>query len=102
MVLTGGTDFACPARRAELVEEFRVISLESLPLSGDVILVIDRLHWAYGLASAAIDTLIWLDVEHPVALIDAIDRTFLDTGLVLDIDTRFSDDVCHEVAIPSL
>jgi phosphate transport system protein len=27
-----------------------------------------------------------VDVEHAVALVDAVDRTFLDAGLVLDVD----------------
>jgi hypothetical protein len=101
MVLAGRADLAGTARRAKFIEEFSVVALESLPLTWDIVLVIDRLDRTYRLTRTTIDTLIGLDVEHPLALIYAIDRTLLDTGLVFDVDTWFCDDVCHEVLIPS-
>lgn len=101
MVLAGRADLAGTTRRAEFIEEFSVVALESLPLTWDIVLVIDRLDRTYRLTRTTIDTLIGLDVEHPLALIYAIDRTLLDTGLVFDVDTWFCDDVCHEVLIPS-
>jgi hypothetical protein len=101
VILAGSANLARATRRAEFIEEFGVITLESLPLARDIIFVIDRLDRTYRLTSTTIDTLIWLDVEHPIAFIDAIDWTLLDTGFVLDIDTRFCDDVCHEVIFPS-
>lgn len=101
MVLASRADLAGTTRRAEFIEEFSVVALESLPLTWDIVLVIDRLDRTYRLTRTTIDTLIGLDVEHPLALIYAIDRTLLDTGLVFDVDTWFCDDVCHEVLIPS-
>jgi hypothetical protein len=101
MVLAGRADLAGTARGAQFIEEFSVVALESLPLTWDIVLVIDRLDRTYRLTRTTIDTLIGLDVEHPLALIYAIDRTLLDTGLVFDVDTWFCDDVCHEVLIPS-
>ena len=101
MVLAGRADLAGTTRRAEFIEEFSVVALESLPLTWDIVFVIDRLDRTYRLTRTTIDTLIGLDVEHPLALIYAIDRTLLDTGLVFDVDTWFCDDVCHEVLIPS-
>jgi hypothetical protein len=36
-----------------------------------------------------------VDVEHPVALVDAVDGAFLDAGEVLEVNTRLRDDVGH-------
>jgi hypothetical protein len=36
-----------------------------------------------------------MDVEGPVALVDAVDRTLLDAGPVLDVDARAADHVGH-------
>src|SRR5215208_5078380 len=52
-------------------------------------------HRADGLAGAAVHTLRGVDVEHAVALVDAVDRAFLDAGLVLDVDAGLGDDVGH-------
>jgi hypothetical protein len=41
-----------------------------------------------------------LDVEHSIALVDAIDRAFVDTCAILQIDTRLGDDVRHEISAP--
>jgi hypothetical protein len=37
-----------------------------------------------------------VDVEHPPALIDAVDRAFLDAGAVLQVHTWLRNDVRHE------
>src|SRR5215207_10234511 len=92
-------DVGCPARGAErllaLGEEGRVGGGEVLPLGRDVVLVEDGLHRADGLAGAAVHAFVGVDVEHAVALVDAVDRTLFDAGLVLDVDAGFGDDVGH-------
>src|SRR5215211_5505022 len=97
-----GADLGEPAGRAEgvgsLGEEGRVGGGEVLPLGGHVVLVEDGLHRADGLAGAAVHAFVGVDVEHAVALVDAVDRTFLDAGLVLDVDAGLADDVGHRSA----
>ena len=66
-----------------------------LPLRGDVILVEDGLHGAHRLTRTAVDALVGLDVEHAVALVDAVDGALLDAGLVLQVHTGKGDDVGH-------
>jgi len=95
MVLAGRADLTGTARRAEFIEEFSVVALESLPLTWDIILVIDRLDRADWFASPAVHTFIGLDVEHPSALIDAIHWAFLDARFILHIDTWLGDYICH-------
>src|SRR4029453_18211305 len=92
-------DLGRAAGRAERVvalgEEGGVGGGEVLPLRGHVVLVEDGLHRADGLAGAAVHAFVGVDVEHAVALVDAVDRAFLDAGLVLDVDAGLGDDVGH-------
>src|SRR5512132_1293215 len=92
-------DLGRPAGRAERVvalgEEGRVGGGEVLPLGGDVVVVEDGLHRADRLAGATVHALVGVDVEHAVALVDAVDRALLDAGLVLDVDAGLGDDVGH-------
>src|SRR5206468_5649563 len=92
-----GADLGGAAGRAQLLEPGGVGGGELLPLRRHVVLVEDRLDRADRLAGAAVDALVRVDVEHPVALVDAVDRAFLDAGLVLDVDARLGDDVGHRV-----
>src|SRR5574341_1288257 len=91
-------------RRAERVvalgEEGRVRLGERLPLGGDVVLVEDRLDGADRLAGAAVDALVRVDVEHPLALVDAVDRAFLNARLVLHVDAWLGDHVRHVLSQP--
>src|SRR5262249_51447215 len=66
-----------------------------LPLVRHIVLVEDGLNRADRLAGAAVHALIRVDVEHPLALVDAVDRALLDAGLVEHIDARLRDDVGH-------
>src|SRR5262245_47236916 len=97
-------DLRGAARRAERVvalgEEGRVRLGERLPLGGDVVLVEDRLDGADRLAGATVDALVRVDVEHPFALVDAIDRAFLNARLVLHVDARLGDHVRHVLSQP--
>src|SRR5215471_4965787 len=87
--------FGGAAGRAELVEELGVLGGERRPLLGDVVFVEDRLDRADRFAGAAVDAFVGVDVEHPLALVDAVDRAFLDAALVLDVDARLGDHICH-------
>src|SRR5262249_56741446 len=47
------------------------------------------------LASVAINALVGMDVEHGLALVNAIDGADLDAGLVLHTDAGLSDHIRH-------
>jgi hypothetical protein len=95
MILTGCSYFAGAAWGAKFIEELRVNFFKFIPLGWDVILVIDCFDWADWFAGATINALIRLDVEHPIALVDAIDWALFDTGLIFHIHTRKRDHICH-------
>src|SRR5262249_34737722 len=94
-ILVDLTNLGGAAERSEVLEEFVVCSRVVLPLLRDVVLVEDRLDRAHRLARAAVNALIRADVEHAVALVDAVDWALLDACLVEKIDARLGDDVCH-------
>src|SRR5690348_366850 len=83
------------AGRTEVLEELVVRVRVVLPRVGHVVLVEDRLDRADRLARTAVHTLIGVDVEHPVALVDAVDGALFDAGTVDDVDARLRDDVGH-------
>src|SRR5690606_18510121 len=66
-------DLRRAARRADLGEELHVGRVVVLPLVGEVVFVVDRLDGADRLAGTAVDAFVGLDVEHPVAFVDAVD-----------------------------
>jgi len=66
-----------------------------LPLLRHVVLVEDRLDRADRLARPAIHALVRVDVEHPVAFVDAVDRTFVDARAVLEVHAGLSYHVGH-------
>jgi hypothetical protein len=53
-----------------------------------------RTNW---FAGGAVDALVGVDIKHVVDVrrVDAINWTNIDTGAVLNIDARFSDDIGH-------
>jgi len=67
------------------------------PLGRQVILVINRLNRANGLASATVNTLVRVNVKHAVALIDAVNRAFINAGFVFDVNTWQCDYVGHRI-----
>src|SRR5437588_2666545 len=99
MVLLRGADLCRAAGRSDpahgVGEELRVDRRELLPLARHVVLVEDRGHGAHGFARPAVDALVGLDVEHPSALVDAVDRALVDAGPVLHVDTGLADRVGH-------
>src|SRR5690606_19762261 len=70
------------------------------PPLGQVVFVEDRLDGAHRFARAAIDTFVGVDVQHAVALIDAVDRTLVDARAVLQVYAGLGDDVRHGESSP--
>src|SRR5665647_3587788 len=95
VVLGDLAELGCAAGASEVVEELDVGLVEVLPLLGGVVLVEDGLDRADRLAGTTVDALIGVDVERALPLVDAVDRAFFDTGLVLDVNTRLGDHVRH-------
>src|SRR5215213_2167509 len=85
--------------RAEVIEELDVRLVVVLPLLRGVVLVEDRLDGADRLAGAAVHALVGVDVEHPLAFVDAVDRALVDARPVLQVDARLGDDVGHQVLL---
>src|SRR5947209_6639117 len=57
----------------------------------------DRGDRADGFAQAAVDAFVRLDIERAAAFVDAVDRTGLQAGLVLDVDAGVDNDEGHEL-----
>src|SRR5256885_3773917 len=93
----GRVDLSAHARLVGVaLEVVEIPGDEFLLLAGDLVLGIDRRDRPGVDASAAVDALVRVDVEHPVlgsAVDDAVDRTDVDAGLVFEIDAGFRDDV---------
>src|SRR5260370_380936 len=83
------------AWRARGLEGVPVLRDIGLPLRWRVFLREDRRHRALGLARAAVDALVGMDVELVLALVDAVHRTNVHAGSVFDVDAGFRDDVRH-------
>jgi hypothetical protein len=97
VVLLDHTELGGAARGTQVVEEVDVGVVVVLPLLRGVVLVEDRLHRADRLARTAVDTLIRVDVEHPLTFVDAVDGALVDAGPVLDVHAGLRDDVRHLV-----
>src|SRR5262245_31502559 len=78
-----------------VLEELLVDVGVLLPLGRQLIIDEDRLDGADRFARTTVDALIRMDVEHRLALVDAIHGTDFHAGLVLDIDAGFRDHVRH-------
>src|SRR6185369_3634702 len=55
----------------------------------------NRFGRAFRLADAAVDALAWVDDEHILAFVEAIDRADLDAVHIFAFDACFGDDVGH-------
>lgn len=53
---------------------------------------------AFCFAESAVDALIWMNVDHVITFVDAVDRADLHAGLVLDSDAGFRNNVGHGFA----
>jgi len=81
------TNFGSATWGTNGAKEFNICFVIVGPLCWQIILVVNGFNWTNRLASTTVNTLIGVDVEHTVTLIDAVHRTFGNTGLVLDINT---------------
>ena len=72
-----------------------VLGDEADLIGGHVFLWEDRADGAGGDARAAVDALVWVDVELIVAFVDAFDWANFDAGAVLGSDAGLGNDVCH-------
>src|SRR5690625_586476 len=62
---------------ADVVEELRVDGRVLLPLVRHVVLVENGLDRAHRLTGTTVNALVRVDVQHPLALVDAVDRALL-------------------------
>jgi hypothetical protein len=92
----GGT-----TRGPHLHKELHVGGVILRPLLWQIILVIDGLHWTYRFTRTTVHTFVRMDIEHSVALIDAIHRAFVNATAVFEIYAGQSDDVGHGLGILS-
>src|SRR5690606_16417605 len=88
-------DLCRTAGRSDLFEELDVGLVVVRPLFGKVVFVVDGLDGADRLAGTAVDALVGVNVEHAVALVDAVDGAFVDTRAVFHIHAGKGDDVGH-------
>jgi len=88
-------NFCCPTGRSDLFEKFNVSRVVIGPLFGNIIFVINCFNGTDRLTRATIDTLIGVNVEHPVAFIDAIHGAFVNTCSVFHIHTGKRNYVSH-------
>jgi hypothetical protein len=68
-----------------------------LPLLRHIVFVKDGFDWAFRDAGFAVDALVWVDVEHLVAFVEALDRTNDDAVRVFAVKTWLRYDVWHLV-----
>jgi hypothetical protein len=95
-VVTGyRAGFCSTAGRAYLLKEVNIYAVVLCPLLGGVIFVIDSLYRANWLAGTAVNALIRMNVKHSVALVDAVNRAFIDARLVFYIDAGKCDYIGH-------
>src|SRR5262249_31751504 len=99
-ILIDLADLGGATGRAEIFEELVVGRGIVLPLLRHVVLVEDRLHRADRLAGTAVNALIGVDVEHPVALVYAVDRALLNARLVEQVDAWLGNYIGHGSSSP--
>src|SRR5919202_690469 len=78
-----------------LLEEVGVLGDVALHLVGNLVVGVDSLHRALGLAGPAVDTFVGVDQELVPAVVDAVYRTHLDAALVLRADAGLGYNVGH-------
>lgn len=78
-----------------LIEELNVCGVVLGPLRWNIIFVVDGLNRADRFTRATVNAFIGVNVEHPIALVDAVHRTFIDARPVFHINTGQSDYIRH-------
>ena len=95
MVEARRSDLRGSTGRTKFVEELDVGLVVVRPFVGQVVFVVDGLDGADRFAGSAVDAFVGVDVERALALVDAVDRTFVDAGAVLDVHAGKRDHVGH-------
>src|SRR5437016_4532707 len=101
----GGTIAVSATDPPGLLEVVGVYLDVLVPLLGDVVLGENGVYGTLGLADTAVDALIRVNEQHVreaflVTFVNAVDRTDLHAGLVLDANARLADDVSHGRSSP--
>ncbi len=78
------------------MEELAVSLGVLTPLLRHVIFIVDRFHRTDRYAGPAVDTLVGLDVEHSITLIDAVDGALCDTRFIFNINAWLGNHIGHD------
>jgi len=82
--------------------DLSILSIDLEPLFEPGLRVwFDCVNRAFRFANTAIDAFVRVDDEHVLTLIEAVDRTYLDTVHVLTFDAAFIDDVGQLSLLPA-
>ena len=73
---------------------------EIFPIGRDIGVDENSAHWALWFAQTAVDALVWVDIDHVIAFVDAVDWANSHTGLVFDADARLGNNVWHPYIVP--
>ncbi len=87
------------AWRSNLGEEVNVDFVVVRPFAWKVILIVDSLHWTNRFTGSTVNTLVWVDVKHAVALVNAVDGAFIDASTILYIYAWKSNYISHARSI---
>jgi hypothetical protein len=87
--------------RSDFTEELDVRAVVVTPLFRKIVFVIDRFDGTHRLARSAVNTLVGVDVEHPVALVDTVNGTLIDARAVFEIHTRQGNHIRHNFLLLS-
>ena len=63
---------------------------------------LDGLGGTFGFAHAAIDAFVWMNDEHVLAFVEAVDRTNLHAIHIFALDAVFGDDIGHACVSPPI
>src|SRR5271157_3910926 len=77
-------------------EELGVGGFEGALALRQIVARVNRVDRTDAEAEPAVDALVGLDIHHPGALVDALDRTDLLAGAVLHVDAGRGDHVSHD------
>jgi hypothetical protein len=95
MIFTNCAKFGGASRGSNLNKKLSINFTVLLPLRWHIIFIINSFNWANWLTRTAINTLIGLDIEHAITLIDTVNWALFDARFVFNINTRLSNYVGH-------
>ena len=77
----------------------RILAIETEPVFQWLRVGLDRLGRALRFAHATIDALIWMNDEHILTGVKAVDRTDFDAVHILALDAVLGNDICHDMTL---